>query len=146
MGRYDALLEDPKKAPEKVESNHVEKKSPTPVPSTPNIQTIQKPTKPASDSASTLASKHASPLANNDDNVVEHIRKTLKRVGKDVTFVRLTPEEKTQLGDIIYTYKKQGIRTSENEVGRIGLNYLVEDYKTNGDSSVLAKVLAALHT
>jgi hypothetical protein len=73
------------------------------------------------------------------------IRKSVKHPGKEVTFVRLTNEEKEQLGDIVYTYKKQGIKTSENEIARIGLNQLIEDYKTNGQNSTLAQVLKALN-
>ncbi len=71
--------------------------------------------------------------------------KTVKRIGKEVTFVRLTPEEKAHLSDIIYSYKRQGVKTSENEIARIGLNHLIADYEANGETSVLAKVLAALN-
>src|SRR5262245_46396776 len=38
------------------------------------------------------------------DELVESIRKAVKRLGKEATFCRFTPEEKQQLGDIIYTY------------------------------------------
>jgi hypothetical protein len=68
----------------------------------------------------------------------------VKSVGKEVTFVRLTLEEKNQLVDIAYTCKRQGIKTSENEISRIAINFLLEDYKTNGEASILAKVLASL--
>src|SRR4051812_7631495 len=93
--------------------------------------------------ASTSASRPASMLA--DQDLIETIRKAVKHSGKEVTFVRLTQEEKAQLGDIVYTYKKQGIKTSENEIARIGLNQLIEDYKANGQNSTLAKVLKALN-
>lgn len=86
--------------------------------------------------ASTLASYRAS--------LINSIRKTVKSVGKEVSFVRLTPEEKNQLIDIVYTYKRQGVKTSENEINRIAVNFLLEDYKANGKSSVLARVIDAL--
>jgi len=61
-----------------------------------------------------------------------------------VSFIRLTAEEKGQLADVVYTYKRQGRKTTENEVSRIAVNYLLEDYKANGNTSVLARVLEAL--
>jgi hypothetical protein len=93
--------------------------------------------------ASKKASKSASMLA--DKMSIDAIRKSVKHSGKEVTFVRLTSEEKALLGDIVYTYKKQGIKTSENEIARIGLNQLIADYKVNGQNSILAKVLEALN-
>ena len=51
----------------------------------------------------------------------------------------------SQLGDIEYTYHRQGIDTSANELGRIAVNFLIADYKANGENSILAKVLTALH-
>src|SRR5216683_1891834 len=94
--------------------------------------------------ASTNASKRASIMASEED--LEYVRKILKRLGKEVLYVRLTPEEKSEVSDIEYTYERQGIKTSGNEVGRIDLNFLLRDYKINGEQSILAKVLAALHT
>ena len=91
------------------------------------------------------ASKHASTLAIKTD-VIEIIRKIVKTPAKEeVLYVRVTKEEKNQLGDIEYTYHRQGIDTSANELGRIAVNFLIADFKANGESSILAKVLAALH-
>ena len=81
--------------------------------------------------ASVHASKLASTLALDTD--FEVIRKTLKFIGKEVLYVRLTREEKTQVNDIEYTYQRQGIKTSGNEIGRIALNVLLADYKANGE-------------
>ena len=96
--------------------------------------------------ASIDASKHASMLAIKPD-IVEIIRKIVKTPAKEeVLYVRVTKEEKDQLGDIEYTYhNQQGIDTSANELGRIAVNFLIADYKANGENSILAKVLAALH-
>jgi hypothetical protein len=90
-----------------------------------------------SNAASTLASKHTS--------IIETIRKTVKSLGKEVSFTRVTPEEKGRVADIVYTYKRQGVKTSENEINRIAINFLVEDYKKNGKESVLAKAIEALN-
>src|SRR5437762_4328580 len=89
-------------------------------------------------------SMKASTLASYPDSIIETIRKAVKQTGREVTFVRLTPEEKSQLADIVYTYKRQGVKTSENEISRIAMSSLLEDYKANGQESILAKVIAAL--
>jgi predicted RNase H-like nuclease len=102
---------------------------------------VKKDSNKASKQASTIASK----LASNHEELVENIRKTVRHKGKEVTFVRLSPEEKDQLGDMIYTFKRQGTKTTENEIVRIGLNYLIADYQANGEASVLAAVIAALN-
>ncbi len=91
------------------------------------------------------ASKHASTLAAQPD-IIEIIRKIVKTPAKEeVLYVRLTKEEKNQLGDIEYTYGRQDIETSGNELGRIAVNFLIADYQANGVNSILAKVLIALH-
>ncbi len=139
MGRYDTLLEDPKKATPQPELQPSVKKQT-------GGHTAPKPVvSKAHSKSSSNESKHASTISNTQEELIETLRKTVKRLGKEVTYVRLTPEEKTQLADIIYTYKRQGTKTSENEIARIGLNYLIADYQANGEESVLAKVIAALN-
>lgn len=95
------------------------------------------------------ASKQASMNPSKIYDPVEVIRKTVKQVGKEVFFVRITPEEKRTLASIVYSfneiYRDEGRKTSENEVGRIALNYLLEDYRASGNRSILARVLAALN-
>jgi hypothetical protein len=90
------------------------------------------------------ASKHASTQAVLSDSQIESIRKLVKTPGKEVSYVRLTPQEKDELAEILYTYKRRGTKTTENEITRIAVNYLVVDYKENGDASVLSRVISAL--
>lgn len=92
----------------------------------------------------THVAKNASMHARRVENVIEEIRKTVKVIGKSEVYVRLTPEEKSQLADIVYTYKRQGVKTSENEVSRIALNFLLADYQADGAASILAQVIEAL--
>ena len=99
---------------------------------------------PARQQVSEHASSRASMLAPVPDEVIATIRQAVKVVGKEVSFVRLTPEEKAQVADIVYTYKRQGKKMTENEINRIAVNYIVQDYKVNGEQSVLARVIAAL--
>jgi hypothetical protein len=90
-------------------------------------------------------SKSASVLADNHTSMIETIRKTVKSLGTKVSFTRVTPEEKARVADIIYTYKRQGVKTSENEITRIAMNFLIEDFHKNGKESVLSQVIEALN-
>jgi hypothetical protein len=76
---------------------------------------------------------------------VELVRKAVKEFGKEAATHRFTQAEKKEIGDLIYTYRNQGVKTSENEITRIAVNYIIEDYKENGENSVLNKILEALN-
>jgi len=95
----------------------------------PSNQAMQMPTMPATIDATT----------------VERIRKTVKQLGKEAATHRFTPEEKRQLADIVYTYERRGCRTSENEITRIAINWMLGDYQEFGEQSMLARLLEALH-
>ena len=121
------------------------KPQPTPPPPAQETPVETPKRKIATKKASTQDSKRASTLASNHEDVIETIRKTVKSPGNKVSYTRLTPEEKGRIADIVYTYKRQGIKTSENEMSRIALNYLIEDFQSHGEDSVLAKVIEALN-
>jgi hypothetical protein len=53
-----------------------------------------------SNSASKLASK---PIHKTND-LIKTIRKSVKQVGKEVLFIRLSPEEKRAVGSIVYSF------------------------------------------
>ena len=75
---------------------------------------------------------------------VRRLRNAVKQVGKEAATYRFTREEKDQLSDVIHTCRRRGYRTSEVEITRIALNYLVGDYRSGGKRSVLHRVLRAL--
>jgi hypothetical protein len=77
--------------------------------------------------------------------IVELVRKAVKQFGKEAATHRFTAEEKKAIADIIYAYRNQSIRTSENEIARIAVNFIVHDYRENGENSVLDEVLRALN-
>ena len=79
------------------------------------------------------------------DTTIETIRRAVRAPGKEAATYRLTQEEKTRVGEIIYAYRRRGIRTAEIELSRIALNFILDDYDENGEESVLARVLRALH-
>lgn len=120
---------------------------------TPHVQKepVQRGTRPplsaskqASHQAAVQSSKHASLHASMDVSIIETIRRAVKYVGKESGTFRFTPEEKKALLELAFTYKVQGFKTSENELTRIAINFILEDHKQNGRNSVLEKVLQAL--
>lgn len=80
------------------------------------------------------------------DTIVETVRRAVREFGKEAATHRFTQGEKKALADLIYTYKQRGTKTSENEITRIAINYLISDYQENGENSILHKVLEALNT
>lgn len=108
-------------------------------------QNIPHPRKELPKKAIKEESKSASMRASTHTSMIEAIRKTVKSLGTKVSFTQVTPEEKARLADIIYTYKRHGVKTSENEINRIAMNFLIEDFQNNGKESVLTQVIEALN-
>jgi len=79
-------------------------------------------------------------------DIFEVVRKAVKQIGKEAATHRFTLEEKNLLADIEYTYKRRGTRTSENEVTRIAINYIIEEYRQHGEESILATILTRLNS
>ena len=117
-------------------------------PPKPIVQSVEKPEPPrtqesvVSNNPETIQPRYHDTTT---PSVVELVRKAVKRVGKEAATYRVTPDEKQHLADIVYTYGRQGYRTSENEITRIAVNWLLWDYQERGAQSVLARLLEALH-
>lgn len=75
---------------------------------------------------------------------VEHIRKAVKEFGKEAATHRFTVAEKRAIADIVYALGQQGLKTSENELARIAINWLLDDYHHQGQASLLAQTVKAL--
>jgi hypothetical protein len=86
----------------------------------------------------------AGELARHHAELVDRIRRTVKVPGREVSYMRLTPEEKAQLAKIVYDYRSRGRKTTENEINRIAVNFMLLDYQANGEDSLLARVIDAL--
>jgi hypothetical protein len=84
-------------------------------------------------------------VSHEDNALFEVVRKSVKQIGKEAATHRFTINEKNLLADIEYAYKRQGIRTSENEITRIAINYFIEEYFKKGENSLLAKILKYLN-
>ena len=76
---------------------------------------------------------------------IEAVRKAVKDLGKEAATHRFTIKEKRTVTDLVYAYKRQHIRTSENEITRIAVNFILQDHQENGKNSVLSLVLKSLH-
>ena len=121
---------------------------------TPPALPAQEPTSPSdqdnqslsddSSPASVLDSKLASLLSSCPNELVQAIRRVVRTPGREVSFVRLSPAEKAQLADVAYAFKRQGRKTSETEIHRIAVNFILADHTAHGDASILARILAAL--
>lgn len=98
----------------------------------------------ASSNATMLARELALEADGDHAHLIETIRKRVKSVGKEVSYLRLTLPEKAELDEIVYMFKRQGVKTSENEINRIALNLMLADFKTNGQASLVARVIDAL--
>lgn len=88
---------------------------------------------------------HDTVVSSNHDTIIQTVRRAVKELGKEAATHRFTVKEKRAVLDLIYTYKNAGITTSENEVARIAINYVLEDYKQNGENSILDQTLKALN-
>jgi hypothetical protein len=88
---------------------------------------------------------HATMVSRYHDTIISIVRSAVRQLGKEAATHRFTEEEKRGIADVIYTYKNQGVRTSENEITRIAVNFIIQDYKEHGEESVLDKVLKALN-
>lgn len=100
--------------------------------------------KPPRNHDTVIPSNHDTTIPSNHD-IFETVRRSVKTLGKEPATHRFTRDEKERVGEIIYQYKRQGIRTSENEITRIALNYLLEEYSQAGEESILARVISDLN-
>jgi hypothetical protein len=75
----------------------------------------------------------------------EAVRKAVKEVGKEAATHRFTQAEKQAIADIVHAYKQRGIKTSENEITRIGVNFILQDHRQRGKVGILDRVIKALN-
>jgi hypothetical protein len=77
--------------------------------------------------------------------MIVELRQAVRRIGKEAATYRFTSEEKEGLAEIIYRQNRAGVRTCENEIVRIGVNWLIQDHLARGNASLLSRALKALH-
>jgi len=113
------------------------------------LEKIKKPekerTKQPTNRDTTTPRYHDTTVSRYHDVIIELVRKSVKEFGKEAATHRFTLEEKRAVADIIYTYKNKSIKTSENEIARISVNFIIQDYRENGENSILHKILEVLN-
>jgi len=114
--------------------------------STPTVEKKSgKRTKPPRYHDTTQPRNHPTTVSRYPDTTIEAVRKAVKVFGKEAATHRFTLEEKKAIADLVYTYKRRNIKTSENEITRIGINYILQDHKENGKLSILERVIRVLN-
>jgi hypothetical protein len=89
-------------------------------------------------------------VANND--LIVAIHKSMRDPGSTLGSYRVSPMEKKRLEVTVFELKNRSIaspgvedlRINENDIIRIALNYILNDYKANADDSMLVKALLSL--
>ena len=75
------------------------------------------------------------------DDMVATIAKSMHEVGKEGCTYRLTQREKTALIEIIYHFRMRNCRLSENEIARIAINFLIEDFKAKKNDCLIRRII-----
>lgn len=115
-------------------------------PTEPESQIKKVETKPETIVETIQPSNQDTTVSRYHDTMLEEIRKAVKVFGKEAATHRFTPEEKQKIAEIVFAYSNQSIRTSENEIARIAINFLIQDYGDKKRDSVLDKVLKLLNS
>ena len=89
----------------------------------------------------TTKPRHPAPMT---AATVRRLRQAVRRIGKEAATHRFTAQEKADLAQIIYEQGRQGVKTCENEIVRIAVNWLIAEHGARGEQSVLAQALKAL--
>jgi len=132
----EAVIPDPAPAMESVPAQQE-----TALPIEEDVQETPKPEVEAAKHESLQSREKASLLACKHDSVLAKIRETVRTIGKEVSYSRLTQDEKKRILDVIYAFRSSGIKISENELMRIAVNMLLEDYDLHKEESWLHKIL-----
>jgi hypothetical protein len=90
-------------------------------------------------------SNHDTVIPRDHETMLEDIRKAMKAFGKEAATHRFTLLEKQDLAEIIYAYKQLGVRTSENEITRIAINFIIKEYQLDREESILDTILKLLN-
>ncbi len=141
MGRYGNLVKGNDK-PEK-KAKVAETTTDSPVSSTQPTQT-----------GINIPSYQPTNIPADGSNEIASIHKALRQTSSTAASYRFSTIEKQRLEVALFELKTrsmrtrdaQDIRTNENEVVRISLNYILDDYKAKGDESVLVRALLSLRS
>ncbi len=139
MGTYSKLAETAEKKQQPATT------APVAQPRTQNVNDVTKQATTIPRNRDTVVSRHHNTNADSGDDSIEIVRKAVKLLGEKAATHRFTADEKDAIADIVYALKKKGIHTSENEITRIAINYLVWEYRQSKHASILSRVLERLN-
>lgn len=139
LGTYSRLAETAEKKQQPT--------TPTPVaqPRTQNVNDVTEQATTTPRNRDTVVPRPHDSTAASDDDYIEVVRKAVKLLGEKAATHRFTADEKDAIADIVYALKKKGIHTSENEITRIAINYLVWEHRHSKHASILSSVLERLN-
>lgn len=60
--------------------------------------------------------------------MVSSIKEIICEPGREAATYRLTIREKDYLQDLIYLFRKKGVKISENTLIRISINYIIRNH------------------
>lgn len=86
-------------------------------------------------------SNHSTMKSRYHDTMIASISKVTREIGKEASTYRLTNKEKTALVEIIYHFRMRNVRLTENEIARIAINFIIDDFKYQKKDSILARVI-----
>jgi len=138
-------VSSPKKKKNSIEQKSTNRRKPVPPRYHDTMQPSNHATNQPTNHATMQPRHHATMQPRHHATMVETIRSALKEIGKEAATYRLTQEEKKAIEDLIYEYKRKHIKTSANEITRIGVNYILQDHKEKGKQSMLTLVIQALN-
>lgn len=84
-------------------------------------------------------------MPTSDEELVPLLRSLLLLSGDKPLTCRVDPGEKRALKDMVYEMDNEGFRCDINKIMRIGLNWLIVDYKKNGQESILYRTVQSLN-
>lgn len=91
-----------------------------------------------------VSSNHGVMVSRYQTTTIESVRKSVKEFGKEAATHRFTLTEKRAIANIVHTLNMQGIRTTENEITRIAINFVIDEFNRQEKDSLLGLVLQAL--
>lgn len=91
-----------------------------------------------------VSSNHGIVVSRYQATTIEYVRRSVKEFGKEAATHRFTLAEKRAIANILHTLNMQGIRTTENEITRIAINFVIDEFNRQEKNSLLSLVLQAL--
>jgi hypothetical protein len=140
----EAVSEEPYVDQDASAATDVAESAPVAVQRSPRASSAKRKPRPTRATTDAAPSNISAPEHLDDADRLEVIGTIIKHPGREVSFVRLSPEEKARLADIVYEFKRQGLKVTETEIHRIGLNSLLLDYDQRGTDSLLARLITRL--